>query len=85
MVLEGDWDRVKNFAFYLCEPCAEKWSPLADTALSPDEAFWKKVHEAQIEAFGRDLTPEEIVEALEDDSHILTKLCKDRHDLKLIT
>lgn len=84
-VLESDWDRAKNFAFYLCEPCAEKWSPLVDYAMSPDEAFWTKVHDAQMEAFGRDLTAEEIVEALKDDNHVLTKLCKDRHDLKLIT
>jgi len=79
-VLEGDWDRVKSFAFYLCDFCSEKWSPIANAALSPDEVFWRKVHQAQMEAFGRELTPAEIVEALKDDSHILTKLCKDRHD-----
>lgn len=84
LVLESEWERVKNFAFALCDPCAEKWSPLVDTYIAPDEAFWKKIHDAQMEAFGRDLTPEEIVEALKDDNHILTKLCKDRHDLKSI-
>jgi hypothetical protein len=80
-VLEGDWERVKNFAFYLCDPCAEKWSPLANMAISPDEAFWRKVRTAQIEEFGRELTPEEIVEALKDGEHILSKLARDRHDL----
>lgn len=85
LVLEVDYDRAKNFAFYLCEPCAEKWSPLVDTYMAPDEAFWQKIRDAQMEEFGRELTPMEIVEALKDDNHILTKLCKDRHDLKLIT
>ncbi len=79
MVLETDWDRVKNFAFYLCEPCAEKWSPLADTAIAPDEAFWQKLHEVQLEEFGRELTSAEIVEALKDDANVLSKLCKDRY------
>lgn len=81
MVLETDWDRVKNFAFYLCDRCAEKWAPMANTGLVPDEVFWKKVRDAQIENFGRELTEEEIIEALNNDEHILTKLCKDRYDL----
>jgi hypothetical protein len=85
MVLETDWNRVKNFAFYLCEPCAQKWSPMADVAIAPDQAFWNKIHEAQLEQFGRDLTEAEIIEALKDDEHILSKLCKDRYDLASIT
>jgi hypothetical protein len=81
-VLETDWERVNNWAFYLCEACAEKWSPLVDHALAPDELFWKKVREAQIEAFGRELTDIEIIEALKDDSHVLSTLAKDRHQFK---
>jgi hypothetical protein len=80
MVLQTDWERVKNFAFYLCDPCADKWAPMANTGLAPDEVFWRKLHEAQLEAFGRDLTEEEIVEALRDDESIITKLVKDRYD-----
>lgn len=82
MVLETDMERVKNFAFYLCEPCAEKWSPLADYAIAPDELFWQKVRDAQLENFGRELTESEMAEALKDDTHILTKLAKDRYDVK---
>jgi len=80
MVMEGDWSLVKNFAFYLCDPCGEKWSALVDMAISPDEAFWAKVKQAQLEAFGRELTEIELVEALKDGDHILTKLSRDRHD-----
>jgi len=83
MVQETEFDLVKNFAFYLCDPCAAKWSPMTNTALSPDEAFWKKVRQAQLEAFGRELTAQEIIEALKDENHILTKLANDRHDKNL--
>lgn len=67
-----------HFAFYLCDPCAEKWAPLTNTYLEPDVVFWDKVKKAQLEQFGRELSGEEIVEALKDDSHILAKLAKDR-------
>lgn len=83
MVLETDWERVKNFAFYLCDPCGEKWSPLADYAIAPDEAFWMKVREAQIEDYGRELTGVELVEILKDDTHRITRLCKDRQDFQI--
>lgn len=82
MVLETDWNRVKNFAFYLCDPCAEKLPPMV--AVSPDEAFWVKVHQVQMDEFGRELTEPELIEALKSDDHILTKLCKDRYDLASI-
>lgn len=80
-VMEQDWDTVKNWAFYLCDPCAEKWAPIANTGISPDEAFWQKVHAAQVEHFGRELTPEEIAEYLKDENNPLAKLAKDRNDL----
>lgn len=67
-----------NFAFALCDPCAEKWSPLTNTYLIPDEVFWDKVKKAQLEAYGRELTEPEVVEALKDDEHMLSKLAKDR-------
>lgn len=38
-----------TFAFYLCESCAEKWSPLVDTYMVPDEVFWQKVREEKNE------------------------------------
>jgi hypothetical protein len=67
-----------TFAFYLCVPCGETWAPLAGTYLEPDVVFWQKVHEAQFEKYGRILTPEETVEALKHEQHLLSKLAKDR-------
>ncbi|HVI10218.1 MAG TPA: hypothetical protein VND65_18150 [Candidatus Binatia bacterium] len=78
LILEAEWDAVKAFAFYLCNACAERWSPLVDTMMAPDEVFWRKVREAQLEAFGRELTQPEIIAALQDENHILSKLAKER-------
>jgi len=69
-----------TFAFYLCDTCAEKWSPLADTYLVPDEVFWAKLQEEQLEKYKRILSPEELVELLKDDSSTLAKLGKDKPD-----
>jgi hypothetical protein len=85
MVLETDYERVNNWAFYLCEPCAEKWSPMVDLCLEPDQVFWKKAHDAQIEKYGRLLEPSELVEVLKDDTNTITRLCKDRNDFKKVS
>jgi hypothetical protein len=66
-----------TFAFYLCDGCAEKWAPLAGTLAVPDEVFWKKVKEAQLEKYGRLLTAEEIAAQLEDGDSMLAKLARD--------
>ena len=71
-------EEASDFAFYLCDPCAEKWSPLAGTMAIPDEVFWENVKQTQIEAYGRELTGPEIAEALKDEHHVLTKLARDR-------
>jgi hypothetical protein len=34
-----------TFAFWLCDPCAEKWSPMVGTYTVPDEVFWQMVRE----------------------------------------
>lgn len=77
-ILQTDFERVKNWAFYLCDPCAEKWSPLVDQAIVPDELFWSAVREASVELYGRELAIEEQVEVLKDENAPLTRLAKDR-------
>ena len=68
----------KQFAFYLCDPCAEKWSPLVDTYMIPDEVFWRKVEQAQLEKYQRILSQEEIALLLTDERSTLSRLAKDR-------
>ena len=75
-------EEAATFAFYLCDVDAEKWSPLAGLMAIPDEVFWEKVKQTQIETFGRELTGDEIVEALKDEHHVLTKLARDRSTYK---
>lgn len=70
---------TKDFAFYLCVPCGEKWAPLAGTYLVPDNVFWEKVKQVQLEQYGRELSGDEVVEALKDEHHALSKLARDRH------
>lgn len=71
-------DLPKQFAFYLCDPCAEKLGEITGCWMEPDEVFRKKVADAMIEKYGRMLEIPEIVEALKDESHILTKLTRER-------
>jgi len=71
-----------NYAFYLCDPCAEKWGPIAGTYMEPDHVFWERVIAEQIEQYGRVLTPMEQVEVLKDENSILAKLAKDKPDFR---
>lgn len=67
-----------DFAFYLCQPCSEKWSPLTSTYLCPDEVFWDKVKKAQLEKYGRELTGPEVANELKDGDSMLSKLARER-------
>ena len=68
-----------HFCFYLCDPCAVTWTPLADTMLVPDEVFFAKVNKAMEEKYGRVLTVQEQVEVLKDGESILSKLARERY------
>jgi len=67
-----------SFAFYLCDPCAERLGPITNTYMVPDAVFWKKVKEAQLEKYGREITADEMVAALKDENNPIAKLAKDR-------
>lgn len=64
-----------TFCFYLCTPCAETHGQIAGTMLMPDEVFFQKVAEAQLETHGRFLTEAEW--AVLDATHPLMKLVRD--------
>jgi hypothetical protein len=74
-----DTELPDNFAFYLCDPCGDKWGGLAGYMLSPDEAFWATVKAEQIEKYGRELSGDEVATALTDSEHVLSKLARDRY------
>lgn len=66
-----------TFAFYLCDPCADKWGPIANTYVEPDEVFFRRVQEAQLEKYSRLLGPVELLRALEDANSPLAKLARE--------
>jgi hypothetical protein len=67
-----------TFAFWLCPSCEGSWGQLAGTMAMPDEVFWEKCKQTQLEVYGRELNQYEVSEALKDGSNPLTKLSKDR-------
>jgi hypothetical protein len=68
----------RDFACYLCQPCADRHGEIANAMLVPDEVFWEKVNQHQFEKYGRVLQPGEIAEALKDPQSDFSKLAKDR-------
>jgi hypothetical protein len=75
-VLDGYYP-VENidFAFALCPKCAERWGNLAGTMLMPDEVYWKRVEQFQIEKYGRVL-PKPDFQRMIDSDHELRLLLK---------
>lgn len=75
-------DEGMAFAFYLCEAeqndCASKWQHVVGTIAVPDEVFFERVKQAQLEHDGRELSATEQAEALKSSDHYLSKLAKDR-------
>lgn len=67
-----------GYVGYLCQSCAEKWSPLVGTMVVPDQVFAEKAAQVQLEQYGRILSEAEAVRALDDPSSTLAKLVRDR-------
>lgn len=67
-----------TFAFWLCQECEKDWAHVTGTMAVPDDVFFQRVAEEQLETFGRLLTPQELTEVLKDDRSSLTRLSKDR-------
>lgn len=66
-----------DFACWLCTACSETWGAQFGLALMPDEVFWLKVKQEQLERYGRLLTPQEL-QAEAAGSSPLSKLLRDK-------
>lgn len=66
-----------TFVFYLCELCNERLGPIVGTYAVPDEIWWERVRRAQLESYGRELAPLEIITELADVNSALSKLLRD--------
>jgi hypothetical protein len=71
-------DAASGYVGYLCDPCAERWSPLVGTMLVPDVAFAELASAEMLDTYGRILTDAEQVRVLDDPSSSLAKLARDR-------
>jgi hypothetical protein len=49
-----------TFLVWMCDPCFAKYGESTALAVVPDEVFWAKVKQEQLEKYGRELTPEEL-------------------------
>ena len=78
--IEGGMVPAENmtFLFYLCTPCAMTHGQIAGTMMMPDEVFFQKLAEEQLERYGRYLTMEEWAKVSEDLSHPLWTVLREQ-------
>lgn len=67
-----------GYVGYLCERCAEAWSPLVGTMLVPDAVHAARCRDEMLESHGRELTEIEVVAALDDATSPLSLLVRER-------
>jgi len=65
-----------TFLFYLCNQCVETHGQVAGTMLMPDEIFFEKLKQEQLDKYGRYLTQEELARVVDADDTPLAKLLK---------
>ena len=68
----------RDFAFYLCELCAERHGSLDGVEMIPDAVWFERVKNAQIEEHGRELQPRELADQLSNPDSPLSLLARDR-------
>lgn len=60
----------------ICEPCAEKWSPLVGVSLVPDQVHAQRANEAMLNDYGRVLSAVEQMIALDDVDSVLSRFAR---------
>ena len=68
----------QTYAFYLCQPCAEKYGQIAGMMIIPDEVFYAKVAEVQLEKYGRYLSSGELLVELDNPDSSISRLARER-------
>ena len=72
----------QDFAFWLCNGCAEKHGNIPGTFMVPDEVYWQRVKDAQLERYGRELDATEVLDQLRDPESMISKLARERQGVK---
>ncbi len=68
-----------TFAFYLCNPCADKHGAVAGMMPMPDQVFWEQVKQEQLDVHKRELTETELLSIVASDTTPLATLIKQGH------
>jgi hypothetical protein len=63
-----------QYAFYLCNSCAEKYGDPAGFSKTPDDVFRQKVTDAMIERYGHVLNESELMQELDKKHSVISKL-----------
>jgi hypothetical protein len=72
---DGGWTpTTSTYMFYLCDNCVDTHGVPAGTMVIPDQVFWQKCREAQMNEFGRELTPIELLQTVEEGASPLARL-----------
>ena len=67
-----------NFVFYQCQKCSDTYGEVAGMMKVPDEVFYEKMKNEQLEAHGRFLSEQELVTVIQEDASPLARLIKGR-------
>lgn len=70
-----------QFVTYICPKCEPSIGIPAHAMAVPDEVFFQRVADEQLEKYGRMLTPSELIAVLDNGDHPLTKLVRERMQL----
>lgn len=65
-----------TFLFWQCNPCFAKYGQLTNTMVMPDEVYWQKLRDEQMERYHRLLSNEELLSIVEADATPLATLIK---------
>lgn len=76
---EGGLCPEKNmtFAFYICRKCEDACGPITGMMMLPDEVFFEKLKNEQLESHGRYLTEDEFALVIAEDCTPLATLIKE--------
>lgn len=66
-----------TFLFYQCVPCSERYGDIAGTMKMPDEVFFEKMRQEQLESHGRYLTETELAFVVQEGASPLATLIKE--------
>jgi hypothetical protein len=65
-----------TFFFWLCNSCFATMGEITNVYLMPDEVYWERVKEEQLEKYGRLLTSDELATVVAADATPLATLIK---------